>query len=161
MLSMNCEINLILTWSEDYLISSATGETKFEITNRKLYDTVVTLSTQDNAKLLQQLKSGFKTTINWNKHQTKVSTEGVNQYLDFLIDPSVQGVNTLFVLSFENECDRKVHTGYYLPKVEMKDYSVMIDGKNVLDQPVKNNIRTYDNIRKVSSNQRDDFTTGY
>ena len=64
MLSMNCEINLILTWSEDYLISSATGETKFEITNRKLYDPVVTLSTKDNAKLLQQLKSGFKTTIN-------------------------------------------------------------------------------------------------
>ena len=161
MLSMNCEINLILTWSEDYLISSATGETKFEITNRKLYDLVVTLSTQDNAKLLQQLKSGFKTTINWNKHQRKKSREGVNQYLDFLIDPSVQGVNTLFVLSFENECDRKVHTGYYLPKVEMKDYSVMIDGKNVLDQPVKNNIRTYDNIRKVPSGQRDDFTTGY
>ena len=161
MLSMNCEINLILTWSEDYLISSATGETKFEITNRKLYDLVVTLSTQDNAKLLQQLKSGFKTTINWNKHQRKVSREGVNQYLDFLIDPSVQGVNTLFVLSFENECDRKVHTGYYLPKVEIKDYSVIIDGKNVMDQPVKNNIRTYDNIRKVSSGQRDDFTTGY
>ena len=157
---MNCEINLILTWSEDYLISSATGETKFEITNRKLYDLVVTLSTQDNAKLLQQLKSGFKTTINWNKHQRKVSIEGVNQYLDFLIDPSVQGVNTLFVLSFENECDRKVHTGYYLPKVEIKDYSVIIDGKNVMDQPVKNNIRTYDNIRKVSTGQRDDFTTG-
>ena len=161
MLSMNCEINLILTWSEDYLISSATGETKFEITNRTLYDLVVTLSTQDNAKLLQQLKSGFKTTINWNKHQRKVSREGVNQYLDFLIDPSVQGVNTLFVLSFENECDRKVHTGYYLPKVEIKDYSVIIDGKNVMDQPVKNNIRTYDNIRKVSTGQRDDFTTGY
>ena len=157
---MNCEINLILTWSEDYLISSATGETKFEITNRKLYDLVVTLSTQDNAKLLQQLKSGFKTTINWNKHQRKVSREGVNQYLDFLIDPSVQGVNTLFVLSFENECDRKVHTGYYLPKVEIKDYRVIIDGKNVMDQPVKNNIRTYDNIRKVSTGQRDDFTTG-
>ena len=157
---MNCEINLILTWSEDYLISSATGETKFEITNRKLYDLDVTLSTQDNAKLLQQLKSGFKTTINWNKHQRKVSIEGVNQYLDFLIDPSVQGVNTLFVLSFENECDRKVHTGYYLPKVEIKDYSVIIDGKNVMDQPVKNNIRTYDNIRKVSTGQRDDFTTG-
>ena len=157
---MNCEINLILTSSEDYLISSATGETKFEITNRKLYDLVVTLSTQDNAKLLQQLKSGFKTTINWNKHQRKVSREGVNQYLDFLIDPSVQGVNTLFVLSFENECDRKVHTGYYLPKVEIKDYSVIIDGKNVMDQPVKNNIRTYDNIRKVSTGQRDDFTTG-
>ena len=77
-----------------------------------------------------------------------------------MIDPSVQGVNTLLVLSFENECDRKVHTGSYLPKVEIKDYSVMIDGKKVLDQPVKNNIRTYDNIRKVSTGQRHDFTTG-
>ena len=80
---------------------------------------------------------------------------------DFLIDPSFQGISRIFVLSFENVVDRKVHTEYYLPKVEIKDYSVMIDGKNVLDQPVKNNIRTYDNIREVSSGQRDDFTTGY
>ena len=72
---INCEINLILTWSEDCVISSATGTTKFEITYTKLYVPVVTLSTQDNAKLLQQLKSGFKITINWNKYQTKVSTE--------------------------------------------------------------------------------------
>ena len=116
----HCEINFILTWSEDCVISSATGEIKFKITDTKLYVPVVTLSTQDNAKLLQQLKSGFKRTINWNKYQTKVSTEGVNQYLDFLIDPSFQGVNRLSVLSFENESDRKVHTGYYLPKVEIK-----------------------------------------
>ena len=81
---------------------------------------MVTLSTQDNAKLLQQLKSGFKRTINWNKYQIKVSTEKQNQYLDFLIDPSFQGVNRLFVLSFENEGDRKVHTGFYLLKVEIK-----------------------------------------
>ena len=58
---------------------------------------------------LQQLKSGFKRTINWNKYQTKVSTEGVNQYLDFFIDPSFQGVNRFFVLSFKNEGNRKVH----------------------------------------------------
>ena len=49
---------------------------------------VVTLLTQDNAKLLQQLKSGFKRTINWNKYQPKVSTKVPKQYLDFLIDPS-------------------------------------------------------------------------
>ena len=115
---INCEVNLILTWSKDCVISSATGETKFKITDTKLYVPVVTLSTQDNAKLLQQLKSGFKRTINWNKYQTKVSTEGQKQYVDFLIDPTFQGVNRLCVLSLENEGDRKVHTGYYLPKVE-------------------------------------------
>ena len=82
---------------------------------------------------------------------TKVSTEGLNQYLDFLIDPSFQGVNRLFVLLFENEVDRKVHTGYYLPKVEIKDYIVMIDAKNFFEQPVKSDLRTYDNIRKIST----------
>ena len=82
---------------------------------------------------------------------TKVSTEGLNQYLDFLIDPSFQGVNILFVLLFENEVDRKVHTGYYLPKVEIKDYIVMIDAKNFFEQPVKSDLRTYDNIRKIST----------
>ena len=141
-----CEINLILTWSEDCVISSATGEAKFKITDTKLYVPVVTLSTQDNAKLLQQLKSGFKRTINWNKYQIKVSTEKQNQYLDFLIDPSFQGVNRLFVLSFENKGDRKVHTGFYLLKVEIKGYNIMIDGKNFFDQPVKSDMRTYDNI---------------
>ena len=70
--------------------------------------------------MLQQIKSGFKTTIIWNKYQLKVSTERQKQYLDFLIDPSFQGVNRLFVLSFENEDDRKVSTGYYLSKVKLK-----------------------------------------
>ena len=64
---------------------------------------VVTLTIQDDEKLLQQLKSCFKRTIKWNKYQIKVSTEGVNKYLDCLIDPSFQGIDGLFVLSFENE----------------------------------------------------------
>ena len=94
---INCEINLILTWSENCVIYSATGAIKFKITDTKLYVPVVSLSTQDDGKLLQQLKSGFKRTINWNKCQPKVSLERQNQYLDFLIDPSFQGVNRLFV----------------------------------------------------------------
>ena len=126
---INCEINLILTWSEDCVISSATEATKFKITDTKLYVPVVTLSTKDNAKLLQQLKLGFESTFNWNKYQPKVSPERRNQYSDFLIDQSFQRVNRLFVLSFENEEDRKVYTRYFLPKVEIKDYNVMIDGK--------------------------------
>ena len=94
---INYEINLILTWSEDCCISSATEATKFKITVTKPYVPAVTLSTQDNAKLLKQFNSGFKRTINWKKYQTKASTEGQSQYLDFLIDPSFQGVNRLFV----------------------------------------------------------------
>ena len=57
---INCEINLILTWSEDCVVSSATGATEFKITDTKLYARVVTLSTQDNAELLRQLKSRLK-----------------------------------------------------------------------------------------------------
>ena len=69
--------------SEDCVISSATGATKFKITDTELYIPVVTLSTQDNEKLLQQLKSGFKRTINWNTYQPKVAPERRNQ--NFLI----------------------------------------------------------------------------
>ena len=107
----NCAINLVLSWSEDCVISSATEATKFKITNTKLYVAVITLSTQVNEKLLQQLIG--------TKYQPKASPERQNQYLDFLIDPNFEGVNRLFVLSSENEEDGKVQTGYYLPKVEI------------------------------------------
>ena len=80
------------------------------ITETKLYVPVVTLSTQDNAKLLQQLKSGFKRTINWNKYESNIKTFAQNRYLNYLINPSFQGVNRLFVLSFENEDDRTSHS---------------------------------------------------
>ena len=71
---INCEINLILTWSPTCVISSATGEKKFKITETKLYVPVVTLSIQVNAKLLQQLKSGFKRTANWSKYESNLKT---------------------------------------------------------------------------------------
>ena len=78
LLLINCEINLILTSSEGFVISSATGETKFKMTDTKLFVLVVTVSSQDNAKRLKQLKSGSKSTTNWNKRQTKASTERQN-----------------------------------------------------------------------------------
>ena len=142
MLLITCEINLILTWSEKCVLSNDTKATTFAITDTKFYVLVVTPSTQDNAKLLQQLKSGFKRTINWNKFQSKVTKEAPNRYLDYLIDPSFQGVNRLFVLRFDNTTDRTVHRKYFLP-------IVMIDGQNFFDQPVKGNLRTYNNIQKL------------
>ena len=70
----NCEINLILTWSSTCVITNSVGAGRFVITDTKLYVPAVTLLTQDNAKLLQQLKSGFKRTTNWNKHQQDPKT---------------------------------------------------------------------------------------
>ena len=106
---INCEVNLILKWSPTCIISAAIGETKFKITDAKLYVAVVTLLTQDNAKLLQQLKSGFKRTINWKKYESSIKTYVQNRYLNQLVDPVFEGGNRLFVLSFENEDDRTSH----------------------------------------------------
>ena len=92
--SINFEINLILAWSKNCVISEGDRALTFAIADSKLYVPVVTLSTQDNTKLLQQLKSGFRHTVNWNKYQPKVSIERPNEYLDYLIDLSFQGVNT-------------------------------------------------------------------
>ena len=91
---------------------------KFTIINTKLYVSAVTLSTQDNEKLLQQLKTGFKRTINWNKYQSNVTRQAQKPYLDYLIDPSFKVVNRFFVISFENNDDRTAHTEYFLPKLE-------------------------------------------
>ena len=74
---INCEINLILTWFEKYVLSNDAKATTFEITDTKHYVLVVTLSTQDNAQLLQQLKSAFKRTINWYKYQSKITIQEI------------------------------------------------------------------------------------
>ena len=129
------------------------------ITETKLYVPVVTSSTQDNAKLLQQLKSGFKRPINWNKYDSSIKSFAQNRYLNYLIKPSLQGVNRLFILSFKDEDGGASHSTY-LPKVEIKDYNVMIDGRNVFDQPINSMTKTYENIRKIAIGQGDDYTTG-
>ena len=85
---INSEVNFILIWSPTCVISCATGETKLKIIETKLYVLVVTLSTQDNAKLLQQLKSGFERTINWNKYQSSIKIYAQDRYLNHLVDLS-------------------------------------------------------------------------
>ena len=93
----NCEVNLILTWSSTCVITNSTGAGTFAITDTKLYVSVITLSTQDNSKLLQQLKSCFKRAINWNKYLSKPELLAQNPNLNHLVEPSFQGVNRLFV----------------------------------------------------------------
>ena len=100
---INCEVNLILTWSSTCVITNSTDAGAFTITDAKFYVPVVTLSTQDNAKLLQKLNSDFKSTTNWSKYQSDPKTYLQNWCLNHLVDRSFQGINRLFVLCFENE----------------------------------------------------------
>ena len=124
--------------------------------NTKLYVPVATLLTQNNKTI-----KIFKRTITWNKYQSKLSTKRQNQYSYFLIDPSFQGIKRVYVFSFENKNDRTANTGYYLPEIEIKNYNVKIDGKNVFDQPISNGIKTYENTRKIGTGQGYDYTIGW
>ena len=95
------------------------------------------------------MKFGFRRTINWKKSQSDPKTYAQNRYLNQLANPSFQGVNRLFVLSFENEDNRTSHSNYYLLKVEIRDCNVMIDGKNVIDQPINSELKTYKMLEKL------------
>ena len=136
---INCEVDLILKWSSTFVITDSNGAGTFAITDTKLYVPVVTLSTQENTKLLQQLKLGFKRVINRNKYLSKPESFRRNANLNYLVEPIFQGINRLFVLAFEDDTQRTSHSGYYLPNVEIKDYNIMINGENFFDQPIKNN----------------------
>ena len=132
---INCEVNLILTWSSTCVLISTNAQNQnaaFAITDAKLYVPVVTLSTQENTKFFQQLKSDFKRVINWNKYLSKPELLAQNVNLNHLVEPSFQGVNRLFVLAFENDDNRTSDERYYLPTVEIKDYNIIINGENFL-----------------------------
>ena len=106
---INCEVELILIWSENCVIIStnvANQNPSFTITETTLYVPVATLSTQDNAKLLPQLKSGFKRTMSWNKYLAKPELLAQNTNLNHLFEPNFQGVNSLFVLAFAEDEQR-------------------------------------------------------
>ena len=81
-----------------------------------------------------------------------------NNNLNYLIDPTFTKVNRLFVLSFENEDDRRSFSKYYVPNVQIKDFNVLIDGKSFFDMPIKNGEETYEQIIEMGRNN--DYTTG-
>ena len=121
--SISCEINLLLTsFASCVNVSTevANQNATFAITDTKLYVPVVTLSTKDNAEFLKKLESGFKRVFNKNIYLSKPELLSQNPKLNYLIEPSFQGVNRLFVLVFENDTHRTSSKGYYLPNVEIK-----------------------------------------
>ena len=160
---INCEIffavNLICIC---VIVSTniANQNATFAITNTKLYVPVVTLSQQENSKLLEQLQSVFKRVINCNKYLPKPELLAKNPNLNLLLESSFQGVYRLFVLAFENDTQITSSKGYYLPNVVIKNYNLMINGENVFDQPIKGNKVTYKNIRKVAIGKVNNYATG-
>ena len=119
------------------------------------------LSKENDIKLLEQLKTGFKRTIKWNKYRSQMTIQPQNNNLNYLIDPTFTNANRLFVLSFarDNTGDnRDSFSDYYVPNVEIKDFNVLIDGKSFFGLPVKNKEEAYERIIEMSNNN--DYTTG-
>ena len=156
----NCEVELILTWSRNCVLVDMTERDaevdnpaivapsglEFKITDTKLYVPVVTLSKENDIKLLEQLKTGFKRTIKWNTCRSQMTVQPQNNNLNYLIDPTFTNVNRLFVLSFtrDNAGDnRDSFSHYYVPNVEIKDFNVLIDGEGFFDFPAKNEEEAY------------------
>ena len=143
-------------------------ETTFQITSPNLYVPVVTLSTIDNVNLTKQLNEGFKRSVYWNEYKSKIETKTAdnNNVTRFPLDASFQGVNRLLVLAFDNteKDDDKVekysHRKYFLPRVDITNYTVLIDGRNFYDQPISDQIKKYDKIRNIATGKGDDYTTG-
>ena len=176
-LLVNCEVSLALIWSGNCIITSlekrlvtvAQGGSPavyddsptyavFKIEDCKLYVPVVTLSAENDNKLLEKLKTGFKRTIKWNKYRSEMSNQTKNNNLNNLVDPIFTNVNRLVVSSFENEDDRTSFSKYYIPKVEIKDFNVLIEEKQFFEIPVKNKEESYEAIIEMSKNN--DYTTG-
>ena len=144
---INCEASLTLKWSENCVITSmerrviinrrrhtSPRNATFKITDTKLYVPVVILSTKNDDNFLEQLKSGFKRTIKWNKYRSEMTNQTKTNHLNHLIDPTFTKVNRLFVLSFENEENRTSFSKYYVPKIEIKEFNVLVDGNNLMCQ---------------------------
>ena len=168
---ISCEVYFELKWDKNCIITSQqiginldggntaapTGPT-LATNDCKLYIPVVTLSKDDEIKLLTNLKSGFTREIEWNKYRSQVSTEAINNNLNILIDPTFTNVNRLFVLAYQTADNRQSFSQFYLPRVMIKDYNVIIDKLAFFDLPIKTEEEAYEKIIDISRNN--EYTTG-
>ena len=170
---ISCEVSLELTWNKNCVINSLedvqvaagppavngtpTGAT-LAINDCKLYMRVVTLSKDDEIKLLANFKSGFTREIIWNKYRSQMSAEAANSNLNILIDPTFTNVNRLLVLAYQTADDRQSFSQFYLPEIMVKDFNVIIDQLAFFDLPVKTEEEAYEKIIDISRNN--EYTIG-
>ena len=158
---INCKIELSLKWYKNCMLSSAGTVATFAITDTKLYVPVVSLKVENNVKLSKLVSEGFKRSVYWNKY--KIIFEDYNgEYITERLDASFQGVNKLFVLpyAYGNVTNENSYRRYFLPRSEIKNYNIEIDGRNFYDQSINNSVKQYDEVRNISTGQGDDYTTG-
>ena len=173
---ISCEVSLELKWDKNCIITSQQsgvnldgGNTAaptgaiFAINDCKLYVPVVTLSKDDEIKLLTNLKSGFTREIKWKKYRSQMSTEAANNKLNLLVDPTFTNVNRLFVLAYlidnnNNNDNRKSFSQFYFPRVMIKDFNVVIDKLAFFDLPIKTEEEPYEKIIEISKNN--EYTAG-
>ena len=171
---ISCEVSLELKWNKNCIIISlkerqvdagppvvrdgAPTGASLAINGCKLYIPVVTLSKDDEIKLLTNLKSEFTREIEWNKYRSQMSREAINNNLNILIDPTFTNVNRLFVLAYQTADDRQLFSQFYFPKVIIKDCNVIIDKLAFFDLPIKTEEEAYEKIIDISRNN--EYTTG-
>ena len=163
--AINCKFELSLNWYRtNYvtIIGNGTAAT-FTITDTKLYVPIVTLKTEENAKLSKLLNEGFKRSVYWNHYKIFLKDYAANENITERLDASFQGVSKLFVLAYQRGDDNYVNeeafNKCFLPKIKIEKYNVEIDGRNFYDQAINDSINQNDGIRKISTGQRDDYTT--
>ena len=174
---INCKVELSLKWIENCVQTTAeiganadaTGadSATLEVTDVRLYVPVVTLSAEDNVKLVKQLNEGFKRPVYWNKYKVidnkvvAIAAANAEKHIRELLDSSYQGVKRLFVLAYDNtegnnQASVDSFKKYFLPRVKTENYNIEIDGRNFYDQPINDSIKQYDEVRKVSTGEGDD-----
>ena len=149
---------LINYWIEDCILSSAGNSAKFKVTDAKLHVRIVTLSTKNNVNLTKQLTDGFKRFVYWNNYGT-IPAKIMNNIYELLSAP-FQVVKRLFVLAYDATDDENDEAGikeirkYFLPRGNIENYNVLIDGRNFYDQQINDLIKQYDEVRKVNRTRR-------
>ena len=127
------------------------------------------MSKEDDKDFIEQQNKGFQRYIYWNEYKTKELNAAVNddnpantvRYIN--LDPSFQGVNRLFVVAYNSVDGHPSRNGqrkYYLPRIDLNEYNVIIDGSNFYDNPIENNIEKYRELKKVMIGKGEDYTTG-
>ena len=163
---INCKIKSNLTWKKECVLSTGVGEAVFIINDTKLYVPVVTLSKEDNKDFIEQQNKGFQRSIYWNEYKTKEINEDVdaNAFKYINLDPSFQGVNRLFAMAYSraynNQPNKNDQRKYYLPRIDLEKYNIIIDGRNFYDNPIESDIEKYRELKKVMTGKEEDYTTG-
>ena len=147
------------------VLSAGVGEAVVIINDKKLYVPVVTLSNEDNKDFIEQENKGFQRSIYWNEYKTKEINENAvaNVFKYINLDPSFQVLNRSFVKAYNRANGQPTRNGqrkYYLPRIDLEKYNVIIDGRNFYDNPIESVIEKYRELKKVMIGKGEDYTTG-